>query len=168
LIAGQFSFVRAAVVGTAALLLSACQSVPAQKGFNAAQIAVLQQENFVPVDESYDWFLTLPSRLLFASDQSELEPDKLEDIASLARNLVNVGITTAVVEGHTDSSASDAYNVQLSQARAATVARPMAANGMTFTPDQIIGKGEAYPISDNSTPEGRQDNRRVVILVSPE
>lgn len=165
---GSYSVLRAAVVGTIALILSACQSVPEHKGFNAAQVAMLEQEKFVPLGEGYDWFLTLPSRLLFASDQSELEPDKLEEIARLARNLVSVGITNAVVEGHTDSSASDDYNLQLSQARAATVARPMAANGMSFKPEQIIGKGEAFPIADNGTPEGRQDNRRVVILVSPE
>lgn len=146
--------------------LAACQSAPKKAGFTEAQIQVLQAEGFVPVDEN--WQLTLPSRLLFPSNASELEADKLNEIAELARNLVGVGIRTAVVEGHTDSTASDEYNLALSQARAQTVAAPLTRNGMTFAPEQIIGRGEAFPISSNDTPEGRQDNRRVVVIVSPE
>lgn len=148
-------------------LLSACQSVPAPKGFNAAQIALLEQQGFKPVDQSYDWYLTLPHRLLFPSDRSELDVHRLEDVAELSRKLVSVGIRSASVEGHTDSTASEAYNLQLSYARAQTVARPMIANGMILAPEQIIGRGKAFPVSSNDTPEGRQDNRRVVIIVTP-
>ena len=38
---------------------------------------------------------------------------------------------------------------------------------MRFTPDQVVGRGEADPLSNNATAEGRQDNRRVVVIVTP-
>lgn len=148
------------------IALAACQSAPKKAGFTAEQVRVLQAEGFVPADEN--WHLTLPSRLLFSSDDSQLDAEKLADISELARNLVSVDIRTAVVEGHTDSTASDEYNLNLSKARAQTVAAPMTRSGMQFSPEQIIGRGEGFPISSNDTPEGRQDNRRVVIIVSPE
>lgn len=151
------------LVGSA---LAACQSVPPHRGFTAEQIKVLQDEGFAQVDDN--WHLTLPSRLLFPSDQSELSAEKLEDIAQLARNLARVDIHNIVVEGHTDSTASDEYNLRLSHARAKTVAVPLAANGIPLSPEKIIGRGEAFPISSNDTPEGRQDNRRVVLIVSPD
>lgn len=150
--------------------LTACQSVPAKKGFSAQQIAVLQEQGFQPTADLMDddWFLSMPSRLLFPSDASELEPEKLEDIANLARRLMQVEILTARVEGHTDSTASDEYNLQLSQARAQTVARSLTAGGMRLAPEHIVGRGEAMPIATNDTVEGRQENRRVVLIVSPD
>ena len=85
----------------------------------------------------------------------------------MAERLLAVGITTARVEGHTDSMGTAAYNLTLSQARAAAVAVPMQASGMQITADQIVGRGEAVPMSSNDTDEGRQDNRRVVVIVTP-
>jgi OOP family OmpA-OmpF porin len=43
----------------------------------------------------------------------------------------------------------------------------MQASGMRLTPDQIVGRGEALPLSSNATAVGRQDNRRVVVIVTP-
>lgn len=154
----SFLFVAAA--------LAACQSVPAPTGFNAVQIAALKAEGFVETDAG--WALTLPERLLFATDESDLKPEQIEAIAKIAGRLSAVGITSARVEGHTDSVGSSAYNLKLSQARAQAVAVPMQANGMALTPDQVIGRGEALPLSSNDTAEGRQDNRRVVVIVWPQ
>ncbi|HET6537509.1 MAG TPA: OmpA family protein [Sphingopyxis sp.] len=159
-------FFRAIFILLLGGLLAACQSTPKANGFTPAQVATLKQEGFVPATED-DWMLTLPDRLLFPSDQSEMSPEKLAEIAQLAKALIRVNIMTAVVEGHTDSTASDAYNLRLSQARARTVAGPMITAGMRFSPEQIVGKGKAFPISSNETAEGRRDNRRVVIIVSP-
>lgn len=149
--------------------VAACQSVPAPSGFTAAQMAVLQQEGFSPTPEEgdEDWLLSMPSRLLFPSNAAELEPEKLEEIAGLARRLIAVDILSARVEGHTDSTASDEYNLQLSQARAHTVAASLTEGGMRLSPDQIVGRGESMPIADNETAEGRQENRRVVLIVRP-
>lgn len=156
------TILAAAIAG----LLAACQSVPVKSGFTPEQIAVLQSEGFV--DTGPDWELTLNERLLFGVNESALRPEQIERISTMAHRLQSVGIVTARVEGHTDSTGSDAYNLTLSQARAEAVAAPMQANGMRFTPDQIVGRGESLPISPNDTPEGRQDNRRVVVIVEPQ
>lgn len=146
-------------------LLAACQSMPVPSGFSPAQVAALKTEGFVEADAG--WQLTLNERLLFASDQSALLPDQVARLAAMARNLVAVDITTARVEGHTDSTGSTAYNQTLSLARARAVTVPLQEGGMRFTPDQIVGRGETLPLSPNNTPEGRQDNRRVVVIVTP-
>lgn len=147
-------------------LLAACQSVPAPTGFTPEQIAALKTEGFVETDAG--WALTFNERLLFASNESAVEPGQQERITTLAHNLVSVGITTARVEGHSDSTGASAYNLALSQARAQAVAAPLQAGGMHFTPDQVVGRGEAVPMSSNATAEGRQDNRRVVVIVTPQ
>lgn len=146
-------------------LLAACQSMPAPSGFSPAQVAALKTEGFV--EAAAGWELTLNERLLFASDQSALQSDQITRLETLARNLVAVGIITAQVEGHSDLTGGSAYNQTLSQARAQAVAAPLQAGGMRFTATQIVGRGETMPLSPNSTAEGRQDNRRVVVIVTP-
>ena len=147
-------------------LLAACASIPPRSGFDPAQIAMLQEQGFVETDDG--WQLTMPERLLFQSDKSDLPSEQQQNIAEIASRLVSVGITTARIEGHTDSTGKAAYNLTLSQARAQAVAAPMRSGGMQLTADQIIGRGEALPLSSNATAEGRQDNRRVVVIVTPE
>lgn len=161
---------RFVLVTALAALLAACQSTPVPKGFTAAQIVVLKAEGFVETPNEADdsWQLTLTERLLFPSNESALQPGQGERITTLARNLLSVDIVTARVEGHSDSTGASAYNLALSEARAQAVAAPLTAGGMRLTPGQVIGRGETLPLSSNDTPEGRQDNRRVVVIVTPE
>ena len=149
-----------------AALLAACQSVPPPAGFTPAQIAALQSQGFV--ETGPEWMLNMPERLLFPSNESAVSPDQQQRISDIAAKLVSVGITTARIEGHTDSTGTSAYNLTLSQARAEAVAAPMQAGGMRFTADQVVGRGETLPLSSNTTAEGRQDNRRVVVIVTPQ
>lgn len=158
--------IRSLLLILCASLLAACQSVPAPTGFTPEQIAVLKAEGFV--DQGFDWSLNMPERLLFQTNESAISAEQQAHIARIASRLVGVGITTARVEGHTDSVGSAAYNLTLSQARAAAVAAPIQASGMQLSPDQIVGRGEAVPMSSNDTEEGRQDNRRVVMIVAPQ
>ena len=158
--------IRMLFIAGFAALLAACQHVPPATGFTPEQVAVLQAQGFV--ETGPDWMLNMPERLLFPSNESNLSPDQQQRIGDMAVKLVSVGIATARVEGHTDSTGTDAYNLTLSQARAEAVAAPMQAGGMRFTADQIIGRGESLPLSSNATPEGRQDNRRVVVIVAPQ
>ena len=153
------------LIGFAALL-AACQSVPPTTGFTPVQIAALQSQGFV--EDGPGWMLSMPERLLFPSNESSVSPDQQQRIRDIAAKLVSVGIATARIEGHTDSTGTSAYNLTLSQARAQAVAGPMQAGGMQFTADQIVGRGETLPLSSNATPEGRQDNRRVVVIVTPQ
>ena len=158
--------IRTLLLFALASLLAACASIPPQSGFDPAQIAMLQEQGFVETDDG--WQLTMPERLLFRSDKSDLPPEQQQRIIEIASRLVSVGITTARIEGHTDSTGKAAYNLTLSRARAEAVAGPMRSGGMQLTADQVIGRGEALPLSSNATTEGRQDNRRVVVIVSPE
>ncbi len=158
--------IRLFLIATFAALLAACQSAPPPSGFSAAQIALLQSEGFV--ETGLGWELSMPERLLFPSNESSLPADQQKRITDIATKLVSVGIATARVEGHTDSTGTSAYNLTLSQARAEAVAAPMQAGGMRFTADQVVGRGETLPLSSNTTAEGRQDNRRVVVIVSPQ
>lgn len=158
--------IRLTVLAAVAILLAACQTMPPPAGFTPAQVAVLKSEGFV--EKEANWELTFNERLLFAVNESAIQPEQAARIARLASNLQSVGITSARIEGHSDSTGAAAYNLALSQARAQAVAAPMQANGMRFTPDQIIGRGEALPLSSNDTAEGRQDNRRVVVIVTPQ
>lgn len=158
--------IRSLLLVVCASLLAACQSVPPQTGFTPEQVAVLKAEGFV--DQGFDWSLNMPERLLFQTNESAISTEQQAQIARIASRLVEVGITTARVEGHTDSVGAAAYNLTLSQARATAVAGPMKGAGMQLSPDQIIGRGEAVPMSSNDTEAGRQDNRRVVVIVTPQ
>lgn len=157
--------VRSLVLILLPLLLAACQTMPAPKGFTPAQVATLKAEGFVETGDG--WTLTINERLLFATNESALKPEQVTMLEATAKNLVSVGILTARVEDHTDSTGTTAYNQTLSQARAQSVARALQTSGMRFDADQIIGRGETIPLSPNDTAEGRQDNRRVVVIVTP-
>lgn len=159
--------IRILFVAAFAALLAACQSVPLPppSGFNAAQTAVLRSEGFV--ETGMGWELALTDRLLFPSNESAIPPGQTDRLTTLARNLLSVDIDNVRVEGHTDSTGSAATNLALSQARAQTVADALQAGGLRFAPGQVVGRGETMPLSDNATREGRQDNRRVVLIVTP-
>ncbi len=152
---------------TAALLamLAACATVPPKPGFSKQQVAVLTENGFKLDGENYE--LGLADRVLFDVDKSDLKPDMTDTLTKLTKALTGVGIHGATVEGHTDSTGSDEYNQALSERRAQAVKAQFAANGMNAAEVVAVGKGEADPIADNATDEGRAENRRVVIVVTP-
>jgi OOP family OmpA-OmpF porin len=69
-----------------------------------------------------------------------------------------------LIEGHTDSKGSDAYNLSLSDRRAKSVYDYLTSRGVDPARLSSIGKGESMPIADNETEEGRQQNRRVMLI----
>jgi outer membrane protein OmpA-like peptidoglycan-associated protein len=104
--------------------------------------------------------------VLFAFDSAKLSPEAVARVREVAAEIVaRAAPGRLTVVGHTDSEASEAYNDDLSQRRAAAVAavlEPALAGG----PDldlAVEGRGEREPVADNSTEEGRQANRRVSI-----
>jgi OOP family OmpA-OmpF porin len=76
-------------------------------------------------------------------------------------------MTDTVVEGHTDSKGTNAYNLSLSQRRAEAV-RQVLIDQFKVEPSRLssVGYGEERPVADNKTEQGRQLNRRVVAVVS--
>lgn len=86
--------------------------------------------------------------------------------ASLRRLASAVGKKKSVrVEAHTDSQGGDAANLVLSQRRADAVRQVLLAGGLTAARVKAVGKGEAEPLADNGTADGRARNRRVEIVV---
>lgn len=109
--------------------------------------------------------LTL-SDVLFATDAAELKPGSEVAIDRLAEFLQDHPERKLLIEGHTDSRGSDAYNERLSNARADSVAEELVDRGISSTRLRPVGMGEAYPVAPNETTAGRQQNRRVEIVVS--
>ena len=114
-----------------------------------------------------DLFLVMPSNITFRTDSATIEPGFTRTLNSVATVLNRFNQTLVDVYGHTDNTGSDAYNQQLSQQRAQSVAQFLAANGVR--PDRLLvsGFGESRPIATNATPQGREQNRRVEIRIAP-
>jgi OOP family OmpA-OmpF porin len=156
---------RRALIATAALMLGACATVQNVSGFSGEQIAVLKDSGFEQVGDNYE--LGLENRVLFEIDRSDLRPETAQSLAQLATVLVSVGINGAMIEGHADSTGDDEHNLKLSELRAEAVKLTFAQQGMPTSNIRTWGAGESDPIASNDTEEGRSQNRRVVIVVTP-
>lgn len=147
----------------ACLGLGACQSTPAKGSLSERQIAALKQEGFQPSDEG--WEFSASEKLLFGSNEAVLVPSARQAVERLGRLLIEVGIPAVRIDGHTDTTGSAAHNDQLSLRRAQAVAEVMAHAGLATAGIQVRGLGSRAPIASNNTPEGRAQNRRVVLVV---
>jgi OOP family OmpA-OmpF porin len=145
--------------------LTACQTVPPKGPFTAGQVTALQRNGFTPVGDG--WQFGMADRLLFATDESTLIPQQKGAISRIAAALTAVAIHGARVEGHTDSIGTATYNKALSMKRAQAVADALQAGGMTRAALHAFAMGEGAPIDSNNSAQGRRENRRVVIIVSP-
>jgi outer membrane protein OmpA-like peptidoglycan-associated protein len=107
------------------------------------------------------------SDVLFDTAQYTLRPLARERLAKVAGIILGHPGLTLVVEGHTDSVGSDAYNQTLSEQRAGSVRDYLIQQGM-LAMDSISAKGlgETMPVASNDTAAGRQLNRRVELIVS--
>lgn len=116
--------------------------------------------------EDQKTIITLNGAVLFRSDDTKLLPIAQEKLAQVAEVLKQYGDEYSItVVGHTDSRGSDEHNRQLSQGRADSVKSYLSTKGVTNPTLKSTGMGEGQPISDNKSPEGRADNRRVEIIV---
>jgi outer membrane protein OmpA-like peptidoglycan-associated protein len=104
--------------------------------------------------------------VLFNVDQANLTSQGIATAQRLADVLRDNPDRTVLIEGFTDSTGSDAYNLQLSQRRAEAVRQALAAMGIDRSRIETRGYGEAYPVASNATAGERQLNRRVEIVLS--
>jgi outer membrane protein OmpA-like peptidoglycan-associated protein len=111
--------------------------------------------------------LNMPSNITFALNSADLNAQFFSALEGVALVLKEYNKTVVEVAGHTDSTGSDAYNLQLSQRRAQAVASYLVGQGVK--PERLItvGAGEAYPIASNDTEQGRAANRRVELTIVP-
>lgn len=103
--------------------------------------------------------------VLFATGKSELLPGAQSSVDRLARYLAEFMDKTVLIEGHTDSTGSDETNLRLSQARADAVRMALISEGIAASRITATGLGSSRPVASNSTAEGRQQNRRVEIVI---
>jgi len=110
--------------------------------------------------------VTLPG-LFFDSGKSVLKPGAKNTLTKIATQLQMNPETSIEIEGHTDSVGSEQSNQALSEKRAAAVRDYLAARGVTASRVRINGLGEGTPVASNDTPSGRQQNRRVELVIAP-
>ena len=105
------------------------------------------------------------SDILFAVDSAILSDASKYTLDEFAEVMREFPQTAILVQGHTDSTGSEEYNMRLSERRAKSVFNHLALREVEPARMAAIGYGEGYPVADNATPQGRQLNRRVSILV---
>ncbi len=106
------------------------------------------------------------SDVLFDFNQASLKPGAKEKLAKVSGILLAYPTLHVNVEGYTDSIGSDDYNMKLSQRRADAVRDYLTSNGINPANVDSAGMGKADPVASNDTAAGRQQNRRVEMIVS--
>ena len=118
-------------------------------------------------EESRGMVITLSGAVLFPSGQAVLLPAAMSSLDNVVTALKSTPDRNIMVEGHTDSVGTRDYNIDLSLRRADAVRQYLVSRGL---PGEIVkaqGLGPDRPVATNSTPDGRANNRRVEIIVSP-
>ncbi len=103
----------------------------------------------------------------FAVDSATVSPAMRAVLDDVAQSMITYPNSLIDVMGHTDSTGSAQYNLDLSRRRAESVANYLVSRGVSRARIETIGYGEDYPIADNATEAGRAQNRRVEIRITP-
>ncbi len=135
---------------------------------NEADLRAQLQGTGVSVTRTGDQIiLNMPGDITFNTDQDAVKPNFYPVLNSVAIVLQRYRQTLVDVYGHTDSTGSDSYNLDLSQRRALAVANYLAGQGVDSRRFGVTGFGKDRPIASNATADGRAANRRVEIQLSP-
>jgi outer membrane protein OmpA-like peptidoglycan-associated protein len=127
---------------------------------NLAKMAALKQETRGLV-------ITLSGAVMFVTNQSALLPAAMSSLNNVAAALKTTPDRNIMVEGHSDSTGAHAYNVDLSQRRADAVRLYLISQAVPQEMIRAQGIGPDRPVASNASAEGRANNRRVEIVVSP-
>jgi outer membrane protein OmpA-like peptidoglycan-associated protein len=109
--------------------------------------------------------VTFESGILFDVNKADLRPQAEENLGKMAEILNEYKDTNIRVEGHTDSDGTEPYNQTLSERRAQSVANYLGEHMVAPSRMTVVGFGEMRPVADNTTPEGKQANRRVEVAI---
>ncbi len=140
--------------------------IAAEKRAAAAMLALA--ELAAVKEEERGVVITLSGSVLFTSAKWTLSPEAQTRLSAVAAVLLENPKRKLVIEGHTDSQGTDQDNLVLSQHRAEAVRTYLVQRG--YDPSHIIarGIGEAVPVANNDSTEGRANNRRVEIIIQRE
>jgi outer membrane protein OmpA-like peptidoglycan-associated protein len=111
--------------------------------------------------------LNMPGNVTFATGSADLNSGFFSVLDSVALVLKEYDKTIVDVSGHTDSVGSDSTNQALSERRAGTVGTYLRGKGVQDTRIATVGFGKNRPVATNDTPDGRQQNRRVELTLTP-
>lgn len=128
---------------------------------------LLQQLNqILATRDSARGLIANMSDVLFRSGSFELAPGARERLAKVSGIILAYPSLHVSIEGHTDSVGGDEYNQTLSEQRAQAVRDYFVQQGISSNSIETHGYGKTAPIASNDTPEGRQQNRRVELVLS--
>ncbi len=128
-------------------------------GFSAADLSVTERNGKV--------YVSLSQNLLFPSGSKVINAAGKDAIGKLARVLKDNGDIAITVEGHTDTDGDAAFNWDLSVGRATSVVKVLTAAGLDPKRITAAGRGQYFPIAPNTTSEGKAQNRRTEIILTP-
>ena len=154
-----------AVVGTAAGVLIGKKMDKAKAAAEAVKNA--QVETITDANGLQAVKVTFDSGILFATNKADLNSAAKSSLNQFAANVltVNPDMDVAIL-GHTDNTGTDAINNPLSLQRAQSVSNYLKSQGVTAKQLKTIeGMGSTQPVADNSTADGRQQNRRVEVYI---
>jgi outer membrane protein OmpA-like peptidoglycan-associated protein len=139
----------------------------AEKEKQELRARLLQQLNSIlATRDSARGLVANMSDVLFRSGSFELLPAARERLAKVSGIVLAYPSLHVAIEGHTDSVGSDQYNQDLSEHRAQSVRDYFVQQGIQSSAIEARGFGKTDPIASNDTPEGRQQNRRVELVLS--
>jgi outer membrane protein OmpA-like peptidoglycan-associated protein len=141
----------------------------ARKAAEALRAQLLEQFNrILDTRDTQRGLVINMADVLFDTGKFDLRPIAREKLARLAGIVLAHPGLNLDIEGHTDSTGSDELNQKLSDQRADSVRKYLIGQGLPETSLIAVGFGKSMPVADNSTAAGRQQNRRVEIIVSGE
>ena len=114
-----------------------------------------------------DILLNMPSGVTFGFDSAELTSEARSALNEVANVVSQYTDTRVNIAGHTDNTGDDAYNQRLSERRAQAVGSYLGQNGVSSARLNTRGYGESQPVASNDTEQGRSQNRRVEITLTP-
>ena len=143
----------------------AAAQAEAEKAQLRAQL-LAQLNSILQTRDSARGLIVNMSDVLFDTGSYTLKPGAREKLAKISGILLAHPGLTLQIEGHTDSVGGDEFNQQLSERRADSVRDFLAENGVPASSITARGFGKTQPVASNDTPEGRQRNRRVELVVN--
>jgi outer membrane protein OmpA-like peptidoglycan-associated protein len=143
----------------------AAAKADAEKADLRAQL-LTQLNSILQTNDSARGLIVNMSDVLFDTGSYTLKPAARETMAKISGILLAHPGLTLQIEGYTDSVGSDEFNQQLSEQRAGSVRDFLVTQGVSASSVTAKGLGKSQPVASNDTPEGRQHNRRVEIVVN--
>ncbi|MES2540609.1 MAG: OmpA family protein [Pseudomonadota bacterium] len=165
-VAGDGDELKGAIIG-GALGAGTGAIIGADLDRQAAELRGSLNSNISVTNTGEYLIVNMPQDLLFATDSASVRPDLRADLNTVAASLLRYPNSRIEVIGHTDNTGSAAYNQDLSQRRAVSVASVLREGGVPGSRVAAFGRGEDQPVASNLTPDGRAKNRRVEIIIRP-